>query len=243
MFKVRHSSISRVSSLFSKLLINHSGDKYLQESEIAFKSNECLRSILRTYNRAFKTLDIPSWELLKSKAIANFSGKSTNRGKNSFFNHLNEAFAYRYLHQRGCKLITIVPATTKHRSPDLSFIENGIQRFCEVKTIEISEDEIGRTICGSTFDATIYCALSLPFLNKLDTTLSNAADQMSSQGSGLVYLIVNFDDFTLKHYSTYKYQLVQFLRLKYPMQEVYIKIGMQSRKRIHNIGRASAAKW
>ena len=235
-------SMCRLSSLFSELRISHSGDQYLQDAEIVFKLSKCHRSILQTYNRALSTLDKPSWELLKCKATANFSGTSSRRGKNSFFSHLNEAFAYRYLHQRGCELIAFIPEVTNGKSPDLSFMENGTMRVCEVKTIEISDEDIDRTVCGDTFDASVYKALTLPFIyDKLDKTLSRAVDQIRSREIGLVYLIVNFDDFTLRHYQTYRCQLLKFLSLKYPTLEVYIKVGIQSRKRIHHVGNVGAA--
>jgi isocitrate dehydrogenase kinase/phosphatase len=51
----------------------------------------------RCYNDAFIILDDESWNILKLKAIQHFPDEREGQLKESFFNHLNEALAYKFL--------------------------------------------------------------------------------------------------------------------------------------------------
>jgi len=193
-----------------------------------------LRSI-RMYDKVLDVLDESSWSILKHKAKQSFLSGTGDRGKQEFFNQLNEAFAYRHLLQRGYSSVAFMPEDNKQKTPDLQFTQGDFQRFCEVKTLSISNEEIDRMKRDETFDSSIYIQLPDALLqNKLYNVLTRATKQIQSQGTGFVYLIVYFDDFTLRHYTNYKRQLIDFLEIEFPALEVYIKIGIQSRKHIHH---------
>lgn len=232
----------RLTSLLSELRSQHADDWYLLRHREDLSQTPQLRSLVATYDRALDTLDARSWEVLKAKALKSFLADSVDRGKNNFFNHLNESFAYRYLLQRGARSIAFVPETTKRKTPDLSFLENSKEFFCEVKTIGVSDEEIQRTKLEESLDASVYDQLTDQFLTgKLVNTVEHASTQIDSVGEGLVYLILGFDDFTLRNYRRYKSQLRELLTSRFPNREIYIKIGLQSRKRIHHVARPTGA--
>jgi hypothetical protein len=106
-------------------------------------------------------------------------------------------------------------------------------KHCEVKTLGISDDLIRRRESRQVTSSSIYRQLSPEFLNKLRSTISAADGQVSAAGtSGLIYLLVLFDDFTLEHYKTYRKQIASCIRA-HPATNVHVKIGVVGRKHIH----------
>jgi len=194
-----------------------------------------MNSQLRTYNDALQLLDAKSWALPRCKAHRAFSQDHLDRGKQAFFNQLNEAFAYRLLSKKGYQSIAFLSESKKLKSPDLKFFRSNNEEFCEVKTISISQDAIARFKTNASFNNSIHHTLTENFLSKLRTTISTAIRQVQARGRyGLVYLVIHFDDFTLEHYSVYRQQVIRLIRTHFPTQEVFIKIGIQGRRHIHN---------
>jgi hypothetical protein len=233
--------MSRLPSLLEELRSKHVNDWYLLQYKEALSLSPTFQSLFLTYDRGLNTLDDPSWAILKAKVSEKFKEETddSGRGKHQFFDVLNESFAYRYLHQRGASCVACLPESKKkgQKTPDFSFIENGKKLYCEVKTINISDDEIKRTKCGDSFDGSVYDELTQGFLNgKLVSVVRQASSQIDLVGNGFVYLILSFDDFTLRNYERYRSQLKELLMSKFPGREIYIKIGLQSRKRIHVAG-------
>jgi len=89
------------------------------------------------YSLALNCLDEKSWERLKRKAEEMFKENRSRRGKQAFFNILNETFAYQYLITLGNTNVTLLSERKKHKTPDISYGSEVIQ-YCEVKTIIIS---------------------------------------------------------------------------------------------------------
>lgn len=237
----RHLNVSRLRKLFQELKPQFPDDWYLDGIDLSLELFPQARSAVATYERVLRTLDDGAWGILKEKVIREFStGKNDGRGKHQFYNHLNEAFAFRFLLQSGYQQVTLIPEDTakknKPKSPDIRFIRNNSFAYCEVKTINISENEIARMQSENSFNSSIYQQLDNPFLKtKFTGDIRHASEQISSLGTdGLVYIIAHFDDFTLAHYSTYRQQIMGVLNSEFPTQEVYIKIGLQSRKYIHH---------
>ncbi len=227
--------MSRLKNFLHQIRAQFPNDWYFEDIDFSFQA----RSVIATYDRALSTLDQESWAYLQKKALGEFcSGKNNGRGKQPFFNQLNEAFAFRFLLLNDHQQVAFIPEDIKkkNKTPDICFMRNGSFSFCEVKTLSISENEISRMASESVIDNSIYQELDNSFLEtKLSSTINLAREQIMSAGTdGLVYLIVHFDDFTLAHYSTYRQQIVNVLNSKFPSQEVYIKIGLQSRKYIHH---------
>ncbi|WP_223521228.1 hypothetical protein [Pseudomonas sp. GL-B-19] len=179
------------------------------------------------YENALRILDSDSWLVLSEKSHLEFPGPRGDRGKYQFFNLLNEALAYEYLIAQELHNIRLMRTVPKKKTPDISYEANGVARYCEVKTINVSQDELDKTSAKESFDGSIYYKLTPQFLNKLDSTIQIAVEQIQSfSPSGLVYVIVNFDDFSLDHYDTYQRQISEFLARSFPALEIIVRVGV-----------------
>ena len=211
----------------------HPTDTFFQNFERELESWELKRTYYSSYNNALRILDKTSWQLLKQKAIKHYFDHRPGQLKQGMFNQLNEAFAYSFLVRRGYSDIHFVPEDSQNRRPDLTYHKNGVQRYCEVKTICVSKDEIGRREDGKFHDRSVYQQLSKEFLRKLGDHLCEAQEQIALQGSnGLVYVVVRFDDFNLTNYPAYRKQLVNFL-YEHPVPEVFMRMEICGARRIY----------
>jgi hypothetical protein len=161
-----------------------------------------------SYNEAFMLLDDESWNILKLKAIQHFPDEREGQRKQSFFNHLNEAFAYRYLREKGFDEVRFMKEGKK--GPDISYVNRGM-KYCEVKTIGLSEDEIGRRSSPHFYDGKVHMRLDDKFLNILRKVIDAARLQIYAvEGRGIAFVLVRFDDVTEDYIHTYRAQLTQF---------------------------------
>ena len=222
----------RIRELVSEVQVAYPSDSFFATLDENFHSSPQARARYLAYDRAFSGLDLTSWHELKRKAIGHFRNHRPGQLKQGFFNQLNEAFAYQYLIRRGYRNVAILPEDG-NTTPDLFYFAAGYQRFCEVKTIGISEDEIGRREAEQSFDATTYSDLSEGFVNKFTGHLTQAQRQIASRGSdGLIFVVVQFDDFTLQYYDRYRAKLCRIL-LDHEAQEVFVKVGLIGGRRIY----------
>jgi hypothetical protein len=209
----------------------HPHDDFFGDLDKTLKISSQARAFYRAYDRALSYLDQQSWAELSRKAVAHFLDHREGQLKQGFFNQLNDAFAYQFLVRRGCSRVSILPEGKK-TTPDIEFFFGHARHYCEVKTIGISQEEINRRAAESSFDGSVYQELSPAFLNKLGSTLLSAHRQVSSQGAtGLVFVVAQFDDFTMAYYDRYREQLADFLR-KHEVSDVYVKVGLIGGKRI-----------
>jgi hypothetical protein len=176
-------------------------------------------------------LDDQSWSELKRKALAHFKDHRKGQLKQGFFNQLNDAFAYQYLRRRGYSGVRVLREDGQVK-PDLEYIAEGQLSYCEVKTIGISQEQLARWEEGGAFSSAIYRELSSGFLNKLDSTLTMAWQQITTQeAGGFVYLIVVFDDFTLDYYNRYRAQIQSQIK-RHQAPSIYVKVGLSGQRRI-----------
>lgn len=193
----------------------------------------------RPYNDALMLLDNESWSALREKALEHFRNERRGQRKQGFFNHLNEAFAYRYLRRRGFKNIRFIKEA-KEKRPDLGFIDRGTNCYCEVKTIGISDDEISRRETHGVQDGSVYVNLSAGFLNKMAATVETAWTQIRSVGeNGLVFILINSDDIAQDYRKRHRKQLTQFYRSQ-GFENLVIKMGYRGNSGIR-INRHAAA--
>ena len=236
--------MSRLSEFFDELRGLYPNDWYWKELDVAKTVLPQVKSILRTYERAINVLDQRSWDFIRGEAIKKFSINTEGRGKLSFFNQLNEAFAYRYLIQKGRENVVFMPRKKKKMTPDLSFQKNSETYFCEVKTVGITNAEIELFNLKKSFDSHQRYAELVPFhFERIRCHLTRALEQIKVHGVGFIYLIVNFDDYTLRYYDGHKKQILRYLAQTFPDTEVYVKVGIQSRKRIHHVPHAKIAAY
>lgn len=228
---------SRLRSLLNDLKSGaHANDLYLEQFDAAFEL-EHFQELVDAYDEALVSLDEPAWDQLKQKAIDHFRDENIGRGKDGLFNHLNEAFAYHYLVRHGYRNINFIPESPNKKKPDLSYSLGNELRFCEVKTLNLSREEISRLNYREPFEPhKIYGELNEKFFrSKLKPHLDKASKQIQSNGMGFVFIIINFDDFTLQFYEKYKQQIMEYLASEFPDLDVYMKIGILGSLEIHHL--------
>jgi hypothetical protein len=176
------------------------------------------------FNNALMILDDESWATLKEKAVKNAPDSRNGQRKQGFFNHLNEAFAYQHLLKLGYTNIKILTEGNNNKSPDISYKRNGEELYCEVKSIGISDNEITRRNSVAYVDRSMDGILSETFFNKLKLDIEEAQSQIKSQGDGLVFIIIKFDDFTGTYQETYREQIKSFIN-NHSITNIFIKFA------------------
>jgi hypothetical protein len=222
----------RIRELIRRVATVYPNDDFFDHALASIRSSRQARSYYAAYDRALAELDSASLEELSRKAIAHFLDHRLGQKKQGFFHQVNEAFAYRYLVRSGYTNVTVMKEG-RTTQPDLSYKISDRQQFCEVKTIGISEDEISRRHSDRAFTANYHC-LSEGFLNKLSHDLRQAQKQIQTRGQdGLIFVIVNFDDFTMTYYPQHRRQIRDFLEL-HTVKNVYIKAGIVGNRGIYS---------
>jgi hypothetical protein len=148
--------------------------------------------------RVLQELDDEAWEHLKGEALPRLTARDKKgRGWPQLFDILNEARAYNYLISGGCANLRFIPRSHE-RTPDLEGSLALDRVLCEVKTINISDEEVDfRT--GRVKARSGQITLPPEFLKKLRTTVECAEQQLLAFDVGraaihFVYLYIWFDD-------------------------------------------------
>jgi hypothetical protein len=218
--------------LINAAIAAYPADDFFVDLGLTLRQSSQARAFYRAYDRAFSYLDAASWHELSQKALLHFRDHREGQLKQGFFNQLNDAFAYQFLVRRGYTNVSILREKKNERTPDLQYFVGDVRHFCEVKTIGVSEEELARRASESAFDGSVYRELSDKFLGKLNSTLLQAQVQISSKGAtGLVFILANFDDFTLLYYDRYRQQITALLD-QHEVQNVYVKVGLIGGRRI-----------
>jgi hypothetical protein len=161
-------------------------------------------------------LDPGAWDYLKHEVAPLFEQKDPARGWRAAFDKLNQAKAYIHLKRIGCTDVEFIPEspTRGQKTPDLKGQLGETKVLCEVKTINISQDEANaRTAIVAR---SIQRHLSDAFFEKLRSTLKTAKDQMAcyypnDDARRMVYVIINFDDGLHEYVEAYSDQLRSFV--------------------------------
>lgn len=199
----------------------------------------------QSYNDALMCLDNASWSILKEKALKYFGTERKGQTKQPFFNLLNEAFAYEYLLKSGFTDIRFVLEDGKKKNPekrpDISYLVERETKYCEVKSIGISEAEIAhRSGPIGHADTTGYFELTFGFFNKLRIDTNYARTQINAvNGRGIVFVLVQFDDFTNDNFKKYCAQLSGFCSIE---KDVVFKIGHKGHDIIQSLDLSSHEK-
>ena len=145
-------------------------------------------------------LDATAWTYLKAELTPLLTAKDETRGWQQLVDKLNQAKAYNYLASIGCTNIRFIPESKirGQRTPDLeASAQGGHGVLCEVKTINVSENEANRLhdwSVGATTDQ-----LPAAFFSKLARSVAQATAQMKAYSTDvtirrIAYIIVNYDD-------------------------------------------------
>jgi hypothetical protein len=143
-----------------------------------------------------RDLDTAAWTALKAEALPQLTAKAPGRGWEGLFSILNQARAYAHLVGLGCTDVQFIPRS-KRKTPDLRAGLGSVSVLCEVKTIHISNVEVGRRQSGGV--AASKAHVEPGFLSKLRSDIETASAQMGAFDPDpavrrIVYVVVNFDD-------------------------------------------------
>lgn len=183
-------------------------EKNLQESP-----HHVLQIYLR-WEKEMQGLDDDAWRFLRNEASPLVMWKDPRgRGWEPLFNILNQARAYNYLNRMGCASVRFIPRS-RARTPDLEAVLNAQVVLCEVKSINISADELRAR--REPIVREIAMQLGPGFFKKLRSDIEQAETQLSTyNNSGLarriVYFNLQFDDFLAEFKKTYFRQIDEFL--------------------------------
>jgi hypothetical protein len=154
----------------------NSPDAYFQVADTKF-TDPLKRTYFLRIEDDLRGLDADAWDALKGAAAQRLI-RTKDRGWQPLFDTLNEAKAYNHLVYIGCMCIKFIPRSKKQgvRTPDLQAISGAVVAFCEVKTINMSADEIERLRSGGV--GTTLLEVEDGLLDKITSALHNADDQM-----------------------------------------------------------------
>lgn len=222
--------MKKIRELIAAVVQKYPEDQFFADFEESCRINTAKRAEYRTYDSALQVLDKESWQILKEKAVAHFKDHRDGQLKQGFFHQLNEAFAYNYLVRRGTSNVRMLCESGK-KTPDIQYVEAGLVKHCEVKTLGLSDAEIQLHKTQVAYK-NAYANLREGFFRKLASDVKHARDQIAKQKtSGLIYLIINFDDIALDNYSEYRRKIISFCRDQ-NMHNLYIKIGLRGNRRM-----------
>jgi len=181
------------------------------------------------WENELQKVDESPWADLKQEASPYLMRDKKGRGWEPLFNILNQALAYGYLkNDLGCSRLQFIKRSTG-KTPDLQGHLNGIDVLCEVKTINISKEEVTarKDSADGKFEAKqTQNQLKDPFFKKLLLTIEVAKKQIKAYGKqdhprGIAFFVVNFDDFYSEYKEDYYFQIDQYLSQN-PVSEIEV---------------------
>jgi hypothetical protein len=174
------------------------------------------RKFFVALERELQGLDAEAWEFLKGEALPRLNAQHSKRGWQQLFDTLNEAKGYNYLVRIGCKEIKFIPRakTDNVQTPDLRGFLGSATVLCEVKTINVSEDEANRFATGGVGTTRLY--LEKEFFKKVSSVIHTAASQLLAVDKDLtsrriLYVVFNFDDRLHEYAHEYHKQIEAFI--------------------------------
>jgi hypothetical protein len=186
-------------------------DAYFRNFDQNLADSTHVKDCYLRYERDLQGVDDKAWEHLRAEAIPRITARDKKgRGWQQLFDILNEARAYRYLKSLGWTNLRFIPRSHE-RTPDLEGSLASDRVLCEVKTINVSDEEIAfRT--GPLKARSIPMTVTPAFMTKLRGTVESAKRQMVAFDRGrtavhLVYLNVSFDDFLAEFKEGYFQQI------------------------------------
>ena len=119
-----------------------------------------------------------------------------------------------YLIHLSCSNIAFIKRKNK-KTPDLRGILDGRHLLCEVKTINVSQDEADRRDRihrGEIFVTSVPTNVTTGMLNKVSSTIVDAIEQLDHEDPGrtvrrIVFTVLNFDDWVGDYQTQYIAQL------------------------------------
>lgn len=213
--KAASDELRRISQLRAYSVKLNSPKAYFQADDDKL-SNQRKRKFFVALERELQGLDAEAWEFLKGEALPRLNAQHSKRGWQQLFDTLNEAKGYNYLVRIGCREIKFIPRakTDNVQTPDLRGFLGSATVLCEVKTINVSEDEANRFATGGVGTTRLY--LEKEFFKKVSSVIHTAASQLLAVDKDLtsrriVYVVFNFDDRLHEYADEYDQQIEAFI--------------------------------
>lgn len=207
------SEMPRVYELQDLIADRSASNAYFQKFDTTLRGEPEKRKTWLARERTFQRLDQKAWTFLKKEAQPYLTKPdSKGRGYQQLISMLNQAWAYEYLIDIGCSGVAFIPSGVAdgQETPDLAGELGERRALCEVKTLGISDDEVGRRNANAPGSTT--AELEFGFLNKLNCALLKASSQMKSYDSStdvkrIAFVAIDFDDFQGEYKEGYYAQI------------------------------------
>jgi hypothetical protein len=189
-------------------------DAYFQDFEGRIGQSEHVRYQFMKIERSLQMLDPDAWRDLLERATPLTMKRDGKRGWQSLFDTLNESKGYVHLIHLGCSNIAFIKRDNK-KTPDLRAVLDGRHLLCEVKTINVSQDEADRRDRihrGEIFVTSVPTNVTTGMLNKVSSTIADAVEQLDHEDPSrtarrIVFTVLNFDDWVGDYQTEYIAQL------------------------------------
>ena len=163
-------------------------DAYFQNFEEELESSTDKLNAFRKLECWLDVLDDAAWQDFRQRAALHLVSRSraSGRGWQALFDILSEARAFGHLQSIGCTGVHFIACMDK-KMADLGASLDGRSVFCEVKTINVSEDEAekrSRMHRGAFVASSTSPDVGEGFLTKLRATLAYAVKQLDATGFG-----------------------------------------------------------
>lgn len=191
---------------------------YFHDFESRFAQGRTVLRHFQKLERHLAMLDDEAWRDLKPRAAAVAHIRNGGRGWQALFDVFNEATGYGYLRSLGSTHIRFIKRSQK-QTPDLAAVCNGQPVLCEVKTINISQEEAerrDRIHQGEIIGSQTSPNLPSGFLRKIEKDLTTAIGQLASEDVGhkarwIVFTVLHFNDWVGDYQPEYFAQLDDYL--------------------------------
>lgn len=222
---MQHPEFERVRELVEAAEDARRPTSFARQFDSALATNALQPTILTNYAQDLARLDPVSWRALKAAAVKRLI-RNKAKGWEPLFDILSEAKGAAYLAALGCTAIQLIPPSYDYKTPDLRADLNGGLVLCEVKTINMANDE--RTICTDNGASQSSRRLSEKFLNEKFTWILRAAQAQldgfaASPARKIVYVVFNPDEALHEYADDHSPQLKAFLNA-FPLGGVEVKI-------------------
>lgn len=188
-------------------------DAYFQNLETRLATRADARDQYLKLERTLAALDADAWRDLRDRASAALLLRDGGRGWRALFDTFDEAKGYVYLREIGCANIAFIKRT-RRKTPDLRASQNGVSVLCEVKTINVSQEEADRRAQSERAVVTseVFAQLSVEMLEKITATVKHGVSQLDAEdpqraARRIVFVVLHFDDWLGHHQSQYIAQL------------------------------------
>ncbi len=193
-------------------------DSYFQNFEQSLNENPRQKEAFQKLERQLAVLDTDAWRDLKERAVVHLQTRDAGRGWQALFDILSEANGFAYLQSIGSTGVRFI-ARTRSKTPDLEGLRDGGTVLCEVKTINVSQDEADtrqRIRQGAIVSADVSTRVGDGLLRKLRSNLEDAIEQLDAQdpqrkARRIVFTVVHFDDWVGDYQCEYFEQIDEYL--------------------------------